>query len=208
MATAAADSTTSSWTRPVVLGMLGGVVGAMAMAAFAMTAAATYQDTGFFTPLYHIGSAFGSTEAGEAMMASMERAGGGDLYHFTLGPAALGMAIHLFTGIGWGIVFGLLVGAVRVTRAAVVPVGVGFGLLIMLVMAYAVLPAVAGLFDSGPPIRDMATMVGWGTFAAEHALFGFVLGLAGLAIVSPTAADALRGSVERSRPSSRRVPAS
>ncbi|MGH8912019.1 MAG: hypothetical protein ACRDVD_05860, partial [Acidimicrobiia bacterium] len=79
---------------------------------------------------------------------------------------------------------GLLVRAMRITRSAVVPVGVVFGILAMLVMSFGVLPSVAALFDSGPAIRDMASMVGWGTFSAEHAIFGLALGLVGLAIAS------------------------
>lgn len=147
------------WIWSAVIGLVGGMVAGMVMAVFAMIAAATYQTTGFFTPLYHIGSAFGSGEAGQAMMASMERAGSGELYHFVGLPAALGMGIHLMTGGLLGAAFGLLVRALRVTRAAVVPLGVAYGLVVMLVMAYAVLPVVASVFNSGPPIRDMAMMV-------------------------------------------------
>lgn len=112
----------------------------------------------------------------------MERAGGGDLYHFTASPAALGVAVHLITGAGWGIVFALLVRALQITRIAVVPLGAVFGVAVMLVMAYAALPIVAGAFDSGAPIRDMPSMVGWGTFAIEHLIFGVVTGVAALGI--------------------------
>jgi hypothetical protein len=52
----------------------------------------------------------------------------------------------------------------------------------MLVMSYGVLPAVASLFESGPAIRDMPSMVGWGAFSGEHAIFGLPLGLVGLSI--------------------------
>lgn len=188
-----------SWTRAGVIGLVGGMAAAMMMAGYAMVAGATYQGTGLFTPLYHIGSAFGSAEASTAMEASMERAVTGDLYHFVGSPAALGMAIHLFTGAAWGTAFGLLVRGLRVTRAAIVPAGVVFGLGVMIVMAFAVLPAVATTFDSGAPIRDMATMVGWGTFNAEHAIFGFAVGLAALAI-APRAAAAPAEREDRSRP--------
>ena len=164
------------------MGLLAGIVGAAAMAMFAMTAAATYQGTGFLTPLYHIGSAFGSQESVGAMSASMDQAMEGDLFHFTVGPAALGTAIHFITGAGWGLLFGLLVRAIHLTRSTVVPAGVVFGILAMLVMSYGVLPAVASLFESGPAIRDMPSMVGWGAFSAEHAIFGLPLGLVGLSI--------------------------
>jgi len=177
----------SSWRRAAVMGLVAGLIGAMVMAIFAMTAAATYQDTGFFTPLYHIGSAFSSGESADAMSTSMNQAMAGDPFYFTAAPVALGTGIHLITGAGWGLLFGLLVRAMRITRSAVVPVGVVFGILAMLVMSFGVLPAVAGMFDSGPAIRDMPSMVGWGTFSVEHAIFGLVLGLVGLAIASRSA---------------------
>jgi hypothetical protein len=42
--------------RIVTVGAVGGALGAIVMAMYAMIAAATYQHTGFFTPLYHIAS--------------------------------------------------------------------------------------------------------------------------------------------------------
>lgn len=197
----------ASVTRAGVIGLVGGMVAAMVMAAYAMTAAATYQDTGFFTPLYHIGSAFGSGEAAAAMKTSMEGAGTGDLYHFAATPAALGVGIHLIAGAGWGIVFALGVRALRIARASVVPLGTVFGLAVMLVMAYAVLPAVAEAFNSGAPIRDMATMVGWGTFAVEHVIFGLGVGVAALAL-APAGLRARTQAPSRQRATGRQVHAS
>jgi hypothetical protein len=52
-----------------------------------------------------------------------------------------------------------------------------FGIVTVLVMSWAVLPAVAELFESGDPISDMPSMVGWGTFTVEHLIFGLVLGV-------------------------------
>jgi len=54
--------------------------------------------------------------------------------------------------------------------------GVVYGLAVFAVMSFAVLPAVADLFGGGKPISDMPEMVGYGSFAIEHALFGLVLG--------------------------------
>jgi hypothetical protein len=190
----------ASWARAIWIGLVGGVIAALVMAAFAMIAAATYQATGFSTPLYHIGSAFGSGDAAAAMETSMERAAT-DSYYFTAGPAVLGVEIHLVTGALWGVLFGMLARALRVTRPVVVAAGVSFGFAVMLVMAFVGLPAVASVFDSGPPIRDMASMVGWGTFTVEHVIYGLVLGLAGLAL-------ALRWSTgERAQRSDRDRPA-
>lgn len=185
-ATAKSERTThaaSSWSRATVVGIVAGAVAALVMGAVAMMAAATYQGTGMFTPLYHIGSAFGWGESAQAMGTSMEQAGAGDLFYFTAGPAAVGMLIHLMTGSAWGILFAWAIRGLDVARSAVVALGVAFGLAVMLVMAYLVLPALATLSGSGAPIRDMASMVGWGTFTLEHAVFGLILGLGVLSIV-------------------------
>lgn len=161
--------------RWISLGLLGGILGAILMAVFAMVAAATYQDTGFFTPMYHIASSVGWTSASDAMKSSMDAAKGGDLYLFTAGPALAGFGIHLAVGLFWGAVFSLV--ALRAGgRTLLVPAGAVYGLAVMAFMAYAALPVIAEIFDSGPPIRDMAQMVGWGTFSAEHAIYGSVLG--------------------------------
>jgi len=71
-ATTAGTGRTEVWKRGIGLGVAGGIVAAIAMAMFAMIAAATYQGTGFFTPLYHIGSSLGGAAPMEAMKASME----------------------------------------------------------------------------------------------------------------------------------------
>jgi hypothetical protein len=47
-----------------------------------MVAAATYQESGFFTPLYHIASTFIEPTA---METSMQRAMEGDLYYLSAG---------------------------------------------------------------------------------------------------------------------------
>lgn len=167
--------TERSSRRWIGLGVIGGIVGAVIMAGFAMVAAATYQDTGFFTPLYHIASSTGWTSAADAMKSSMDAAGSGDVYLFTAGPALAGFGIHLCVGMFWGAVFALLAWRARAT-AALIPAGAVYGLAVMAFMAYAALPVIAEIFDSGPPISDMAQMVGWGTFSAEHAIFGFVVG--------------------------------
>lgn len=159
--------------RSILTGAVVGVVAAMGMALFAMIAAATYQGTGFFTPMYHIASVFVDPAA---MMTSMEQAAAGDLFYFTPGAAALGMGMHLAVGAGYGAVFGALIHAVQLRGAVAVPVGLLYGLAVLLFSSFVLLPATAAVVGGGDPIRDMPTMVGWGTFTAEHALFGVVLG--------------------------------
>jgi hypothetical protein len=53
----------------LVWGAGGGVIASLVMAMFAMIAGATYLNSGFFTPLYHIASTF---IAPDAMMQSMQ----------------------------------------------------------------------------------------------------------------------------------------
>jgi hypothetical protein len=48
--------------------------------------------------------------------------------------------------------------------------------MVFAVSAWIGLPIVAGIFDSGDQITDMAEMAGWGTFVVEHLVFGVVLG--------------------------------
>lgn len=44
--------------RGATVGVVGGIVGAAVMAMYAMVVSAAVKDVGFFTPLYHIASAF------------------------------------------------------------------------------------------------------------------------------------------------------
>ena len=185
-ATTAGTGRTEVWKRGIGLGVAGGIVAAIAMAMFAMIAAATYQGTGFFTPLYHIGSSLGGAAPMEAMEASMEQAQSGDLLTWFTGPALTGALVHMVAGMMWGAVFGLVVAVVRIPRGAVAPAGVAFGIVVMVVMAFVVLPVMASLFGSGDPIRNMPSMVGWGTFTAEHALFGLVVGMTTLSLGTRT----------------------
>lgn len=160
--------------RGIVVGSLAGIAAAVAMILLAMVANVTYRDVGFFTPLYHIASAFTSPDA---MMASMEHAQSGDLYHFVPGAAATGLAIHLGFGASLGAFFGAIVALGRLQRSAIVAAGVVFGFAVLAVMSWIVLPVTADLFGGGKPISEMPTMAGLGTFIGEHALFGFLLGL-------------------------------
>jgi hypothetical protein len=165
-------STPVSW-RYAVTGALFGAGAAIVMAMFAMIAAATYQGTGFFTPLYHIAS---SVLDPSTMMRSMQAAGSGDTFVFSAGPAVVGSALHLLTGAFWGAIFGLLVSTGRLRGLIGLLAGIVYGLAVMVVMAFVGLPIVAALFGGGDPISDMPRLAGWGTFTIEHAIYGGVLG--------------------------------
>ncbi len=147
------------------------MIAGAAMAMFAMVASVTYQHHGFFTPLFHISALFGSPEA---MMRSVAEAMAANRFWFTGGPAVLGLLIHMTTGAMCGIGFAFL--ARRLPRAALVPAGAAYGLAVFVVSAFIGLPVAAKITSSGSIISDMATMVGWATFAVEHMMFGLVLG--------------------------------
>jgi len=181
------ESRVSGTGRAVWIGVLGGLAGAAVMAMYAMVVSVAVKDVGFFTPLYHIGSVFGSPEA---MTTSMERAADGDAYYFTLGPALLGMVVHFMTGAIAGALFGAAAGLLRLGRLAVVAAGTLYGLLVLVVNGFVGLPIVADAFGGGEPIAEMPSMVGWGTFTVEHALYGLVLGLVAIrAQAAPNAAE-------------------
>jgi hypothetical protein len=158
----------------VGVGALVGVGAAIVMAIFAMIASATYHHTGFFTPLYHIASA---VIAPSTMMRSMEGGMHGNAFVFSLGPAIVGLGLHLATGAFWGAIFGLIVSTGWLRGPVGLLAGIVYGLAVMVVMAFLALPVIAAVFGGGQPISDMPKLAGWGTFTIEHALYGAVLGL-------------------------------
>ena len=66
--------------------------------------------------------------------------------------------------------------AAHLRRAVLVPAGVVYGLAVFVFSSFVGLPVAAKITGSGSTISDMASMVGWATFAIEHMLFGLVLG--------------------------------
>jgi uncharacterized membrane protein YagU involved in acid resistance len=108
------------------------------------------------------------------MMRSGMEAMAGNKFWFSAGPAALGLLIHMMTGAMFGIGFALLAG--RLSRTLLVPAGAVYGLAVFVVSAFVGLPVAAKVTNSGNIISDMASMVGWATFAIEHMMFGLVLG--------------------------------
>jgi hypothetical protein len=171
---AAGTDRAGALTRGITVGALGGMAGGMAMAMYAMAVSATVKDVGFFTPLFHIAA---SVSSGDALMRSMGRAAEGDQLTFVLGPALVGLVVHLMTGAVAGALFGAAVLGRGLSRSVTVMAGTAFGLLVLVANAFVGLPAVARLLGGGDPVRDMAEMVGWGTFTVEHGMFGTVLGL-------------------------------
>lgn len=85
---------------------------------------------------------------------------------FEAGPVLLGVAMHFAVSIGWGILFAAL--CYGMSRGSTMAAGAPFGVVVWLVMFYAVLP----LFG----MRAVADSVPVGMAVLEHVLFG--LGLA------------------------------
>lgn len=155
-------------------GALAGIAASLVMAIYAMIAAATYQHTGFFTPLYHIASTF---IAPETMMTSMMRAGEGSTFYFAFGPAVLGAVVHMMVGAGYGMMFAALAVLARLRGIALIASGIVWGAIVFALSTWVFLPTAAALFGGGDPIRDMASMVGYPTFVVEHLLYGGALGM-------------------------------
>ena len=168
------DKLTRGLARPAIMGAVVGAVAAVAMAMYAMIAAATYQGTGFFTPLYHIASVFIEPKT---MMTSMQHGMADSTFYFVLGPAVLGAVIHMMVGAMYGAMFGIVLTFVRSSGPALVAVGAVFGAMVFVVSSWVGLPIAAAIFNSGDQITDMAKMVGYGTFLVEHVMFGLALGL-------------------------------
>ena len=165
------STTATTLNATVTRGGVAGMIAGAAMAMFAMVASVTYQHHGFFTPLFHISALFGSPDA---MMRSVAETMAGNKFWFSAGPAALGLLIHMMTGAAFGIGFTFL--ARRLPRAALVPAGAVYGLAAFALSGSVGLPVAAEITGSGITISDMASVVGWATFAVEHMMFGLVLG--------------------------------
>ncbi|MFD2024621.1 hypothetical protein [Promicromonospora aerolata] len=173
MSTTHTTSHSTSLGRAAVIGAVAGVIASLVMAMYAMVAG-WVQDTGFFTPLYHIASL---VAAPETMMTSMENGTAGTAFTFSFGVAVLGALIHMMTGAVYGAVFGLLMARLRLGTLALTALGLVWGAIVLVMSAFILLPLAAAATGAGEPIADMAAMAGWGTFTVEHLLFGIVLGM-------------------------------
>jgi len=181
MTSAASNSTHATATAGgralaavAVWGALAGVGASLVMAMYAMIAAWTYQQTGFFTPLYHIAATFA---APDTMMKSMEAAMAGNPFTFVFGSAVLGAMIHMMVGAMYGAIFAVVARFLRWHGALLVGAAIVWGLIVFAISSWIGLPIAAALFGGGDPIRHMASMVGYTTFLLEHLLFGAALGV-------------------------------
>ena len=159
--------------RTAEAGIFAGMTAAFAMALFAMVASATYQDRGFFTPMYHIAFTIDPDTLGE----SLDAAAAGDTFFFRNEPFFFGVAIHMMVGAVFGVLFGFAARVTHLRGRTVVVVGSTYGLAVMMLMSLVVLPVAGDLFEAGKPISEMPETVGWPTFSMMHVVYGLVLGL-------------------------------
>jgi uncharacterized membrane protein YagU involved in acid resistance len=97
-------------------------------------------------------------------------------FYFYPQPMFAGLAVHLAIGGFFGILFVLLIHALRARGRVALAVGVLYGLAVAALMGLVVLPAAADLLAAGPQIGEAASIVGWPTFAAWHLVYGLGLG--------------------------------
>ncbi len=147
--------------RGVIVGLTGGVL----MAMFDMVASATYLQMGLFTPLYAIAVPLIGQQP---LLTSMTDG----VFYLAPGPALLGLVVHLLWSALWGLIFGLLARRLHLTGGRAIISGLVYGVLVMLVMFFVVLPIVGAS-------HLLQLLGGWSfSLTIAHALFyGLPLGL-------------------------------
>lgn len=146
----------------LVMGAITGMIGGAIMAMYTMIATATYLGMGFFTPLYAIASPLVGQQV---LMTSLHQGH----FYFALGPALLGLIIHMMWSALYGMIFGLIAYGIHLKGAIAVISGLVYGVLVMVFMSFIMVPII------GAP--NLLHMLGWPSFTFAHLLFGFVLGL-------------------------------
>jgi len=157
--------------RTLVPGILAGMAAATAMGLFAMIAAGTYQQRGFYTPLYLIASLLGDN----TVVRSLQEAARGNPLYFVPEPVFFGAGLHLMVGAFFGAVFVLVARPAR-SRLISILTGVVYALLVMLAMIFVLVPVADALLGSAKRLPDLARRSGWWTFILQHVIYGAVLG--------------------------------
>jgi len=159
--------------RAIETGMMAGMAAAVPMGIFAMIASATWQHAGFYTPMYRIASVLDPLP----LEASLEEAAAGSpSFYFYPQPMFAGFAVHLAIGGFFGVLFVVLVRALRVRGPVALAAGVLYGLAVAALMGLVLLPLAADQLGGGRQIAEAASIVGWPTFAAWHLVYGLGLG--------------------------------
>lgn len=134
-----ATSNSDQLMRILPRGVIAGIIGGVLMALFVMIASATYLHMGFFTPLYAIAEPLIGLHPLLASIAD-------GTFYLAPGPALLGLVGHLLWSALWGLVFGLLAHRLHLTSGRAIISGLIYGVLVMLVMVFLVLPIVGANF--------------------------------------------------------------
>ncbi len=147
--------------RFIGAGAIAGIIAGMVMAMYAMLASTTFLGQGLFTPLYGIAAPI----VGMGAMTTSMHMG----VYFTLGPALVGLMVHMMFSAVFGVIFGFIARAVHLHGGIAVLGGMVYGVVVLLLMSFIVLPIVGA--------GTMPSTVGWPSFTLEHLMYGVVLGL-------------------------------
>lgn len=169
----APDGTARQAARIVIGGLIAGAIAGMVMAMWTMIAGATFQDFGFFTPMYLIAAPFAGVEHARAALAAAPH----NAFYWVTSAALIGAGIHMMNSMILGVVFGGLARVARLRGIVAVAAGMVFALIVMVLMYWVVAPATDALFGGAPYATEIPRIVGWGTWSVGHLMFGAVLGL-------------------------------
>jgi hypothetical protein len=151
------SGTTSNTAVMVRTGVIGGLVGGIAMAMIMMVVTAV-KGMGFFKPVYLIAATFHQTWAMQT--------------GFALGPALVGAMLHMMLSIIFVLVFVAVLAMVARTGAGAplwVIAGMVWGVIVLVVNQYIVLPIV----DPAMATATNGLLFWW---VVAHLMYGLVLG--------------------------------
>lgn len=167
---------TAQTRTAVMLGVIGGMAGGLGMAMWMMIKAAT-AGQGFWTPLSLCMASFVYRGWAKNMMDEMmmmQQQGKVMQPGFEGIHGLVGIVLHMAVSMMFGVIFAAVLSAglgQRFGAAGTVVAGLVCGVVIWLVMEYAVLPAINSLMANN--IKDM---VGTWVFFVAHLMFGLILG--------------------------------
>jgi len=158
--------------RVLAPGVLAGMVGAAAMGLFVMFIAAAVQRRGILTPAYEVAALLDP----DPLSSSRELALNGNQIYWEREPFIFGVGLHLVVGALLGMIFALIALALRLRGQTALAGGVLYGIVIMLLMTFVVLPVIARVLGPNSGVADVPRTAGGVTFVLAHVVFGLVLG--------------------------------
>ena len=157
--------------RLLAPGVLAGMLAATLMGLVVM-AVAMAQRRGLLTPVYEVGALVDP----DALAASIQAAEQGNPIWMEREPFVFGIGIHLVMGAILGMVFWLIGRMAHIHGRIALAAGAGYGLGVMLVMLFGVLPLIGRVLGPDSGVAAMATTAGLVTFVIAHLIFGLALG--------------------------------